>query len=88
MQILYSTRIIQVTEYGYWYPGMITQTLTPKRSYQLRNSFGNLINRNNMLLLLRDNASKELKYNIDLDLVLDQVATTPDTDDIPIRPTP
>ena len=66
---------------------MITQPLTPKRSYQLQNSSGNLINRNNRLLL-RDNASQELKYNIDVDLVPSQIAATPYTDAIPSQTLP
>ena len=47
-----------------WNPGKIVKPLTPHRSYQLQNEYGNLINRNRRLII-SDKCNKELSYNVD-----------------------
>ena len=62
-----------------WLPGQVVRVRNPDRSYVIQNSCGNLINRNRRLML-RDNSSKELQYNIQLP---ENHVTTPSTNTVP-----
>ena len=62
-----------------WLPGQVVRVRNQDRSYVIQNSCGNLINRNRRLML-RDNSSKELQYNIQLP---ENHVTTPSTNTVP-----
>ena len=64
-----------------WLPGQVVRVRNQDRSYVIQNSCGNLINRNRRLML-RDNASKELQYNIQLP---ENQVTTPSTNTVPAQ---
>jgi len=64
-----------------WLPGQVVRVRNPDRSYVIQNSCGNLINRNRRLML-RDNSSKELQYNIQLP---ENHVTTPSTNTVPAQ---